>query len=107
MARYVIENGIDPSRISVRGYAQPKAASAEIQVDNRSSNRRVEIRLYRGADQNPHSVRRLREQLTDYGCFWTIIYGSAQRCNKCADWPGRYSPSLGGVPKGKADRFIF
>ena len=53
VARYVIENGIDPSRISVRGYANQSPRLPNSSVDNRSSNRRVEIRLYRGADQNP------------------------------------------------------
>ena len=53
VARYVIENGIDPSRISVRGYANQKPRVPNSNIDNRSANRRVEIRLYRGADQNP------------------------------------------------------
>ena len=53
VARYVIENGIDPSRISVRGYANQKPRVPNSTIDNRSANRRVEIRLYRGADQNP------------------------------------------------------
>jgi chemotaxis protein MotB len=53
VARYVIENGIDPSRISVRGYANQKPRLPNSSVENRSSNRRVEIRLYRGADRNP------------------------------------------------------
>ena len=53
VARYVIENGIDASRISVRGYAKQRPRLPNSNVDNRSSNRRVEIRLYRGADQNP------------------------------------------------------
>ncbi len=53
VARYVIENGIDPSRISVRGYAHQKPRLPNSSVENRSSNRRVEIRLYRVVDQNP------------------------------------------------------
>ena len=53
VARYVIENGIDPSRISVRGYANQRPRLPNSSVDNRSSNRRVEIRLYRDSDQNP------------------------------------------------------
>ncbi|HXG51787.1 MAG TPA: OmpA family protein [candidate division Zixibacteria bacterium] len=42
VARHLIENGVDPSRIRVLGYAdqRPRAAS-------RRENRRVEIRLYR------------------------------------------------------------
>lgn len=55
VARYVIENGIDPSRISVRGYASQRPRLPNSSVDNRSSNRRVEIRLYRSPDQNPIS----------------------------------------------------
>ena len=53
VARYVIENGVDPSRISVRGYANQRPRLPDSSVDNRSSNRRVEIRLYLGSDQNP------------------------------------------------------
>jgi chemotaxis protein MotB len=53
VARYVIENGIDPSRISVRGYANQRPRFPDSSIDNRNSNRRVEIRLYRGSDQNP------------------------------------------------------
>lgn len=55
VARYVIGNGIDPSRISVRGYANQRPRLPNTKVDNRSSNRRVEIRLYRDPDQNPIS----------------------------------------------------
>src|SRR5215475_4316917 len=53
VARYVIENGVDPSRISVRGYANHRQRLPNPSVDDRSSTRRVEIRLYRGDDQNP------------------------------------------------------
>jgi len=53
VARYVIENGIDPSRISVRGYVNQRPRLPNSRVENQSSNRRVEIRLYRGADRNP------------------------------------------------------
>jgi chemotaxis protein MotB len=53
VARYVIENGVDPSRISVRGYANQRQRLPDSSVDDRSSNRRVEIRLYRSGDQNP------------------------------------------------------
>src|SRR6266403_1720610 len=49
VARYLIENGIDPSRISVRGYANQKPRVTDSSVENRSANRRVEIRLYHGA----------------------------------------------------------
>jgi hypothetical protein len=38
-------------------------------------------------------MRRLRQQLTDYGCVWTVILRLS------ADYPGRYSPDIGGVPR--------
>ena len=53
VARYLIDNGVDSSRISVRGYANQRPRAPNSTVDNRSANRRVEIRLYRGVDQNP------------------------------------------------------
>ena len=53
VARYVIENGIDASRISVRGYANKRPLLSNSSVGNQRSNRRVEIRLYRGAGQHP------------------------------------------------------
>jgi flagellar motor protein MotB len=37
----------------VRGYANQRPRLPNSSVDNRSSNRRVEIRLYRDDDQNP------------------------------------------------------
>ena len=52
VARYLIENGIDPSRISVRGYANQKPRVSDSGVENRSANRRVEIRLYHGAESS-------------------------------------------------------
>jgi outer membrane protein OmpA-like peptidoglycan-associated protein len=53
VARYLIDNGFDSSRISVRGYAIQRRPAPNSAVDNRSTNQRVEIRLYRGVDQNP------------------------------------------------------
>ena len=53
VARYLIDNGVDSSRISVRGYANQRPRGPNTAIDNRSGNRRVEIRLYRGVDQNP------------------------------------------------------
>ena len=53
VARYVIENGIDASRVSVRGYANKRPLLSNSSFGNRSSNRQVEIRRYRGADQHP------------------------------------------------------
>jgi chemotaxis protein MotB len=53
IARYLIDNGFDSSRISVRGYANQRLRAPNSALDNRSAHRRVEIRLYRGVDQNP------------------------------------------------------
>jgi chemotaxis protein MotB len=53
VARYLIDNGVDSSRMSVRGYANQRPRAPNSAIDNRSANRRVEIRLYRGIDQNP------------------------------------------------------
>jgi flagellar motor protein MotB len=53
VARYLIDHGVDSSRISVRGYANPKPRALNYTVGGRSANRRVEIRLYRGVDQSP------------------------------------------------------
>jgi chemotaxis protein MotB len=54
VARYLIDNGFDSSRISVRGYANQRRRAPNSTVDNRGADsRRVEIRVYRGVDQNP------------------------------------------------------
>jgi chemotaxis protein MotB len=53
IARYLIANGVDSSRISVRGYANQRPRAPNSTVDSRSADQRVEIRLYRGVDQNP------------------------------------------------------
>ncbi|MET0502969.1 MAG: flagellar motor protein MotB [Candidatus Binatia bacterium] len=53
VARYLVDNGVDSSRISVRGYANQKPRAPDSSVDSRSANRRVEIRLFRNTDQNP------------------------------------------------------
>jgi chemotaxis protein MotB len=54
VARYLIDNGFDSSRISVRGYAKQRRRALNSTVDNRGADsRRVEIRVYRGVDQNP------------------------------------------------------
>ena len=51
VARYLVDSGVDPSRISVRGYANQKPRAPDSSVDNRSANRRVEIRLFRNTDR--------------------------------------------------------
>jgi chemotaxis protein MotB len=53
VARYLIDNGFDSSRISVRGYANQRRRTPNSTVDQRANNRRVEIRVYRGVNQNP------------------------------------------------------
>jgi chemotaxis protein MotB len=54
VARYLIDNGFDSSRISVRGYANQKRRALNPTGDNQGADsRRVEIRVYRGVDQNP------------------------------------------------------
>lgn len=54
VARYLIDNGFDSSRISVRGYANQRRPVLNTTVDNWSAtNRRMEIRVHRGVDRNP------------------------------------------------------
>jgi chemotaxis protein MotB len=48
VARYLIEKGIDPSRITVQGYANQRPKQADSSPVARGENRRVELRLYRG-----------------------------------------------------------
>ena len=42
---YLIENGIDRSRLSIRGYGATKPATKNTDDINRALNRRVEIRV--------------------------------------------------------------
>jgi chemotaxis protein MotB len=53
VARYLIDNGVNSSRIAVRGYANQRPRAPNSTVEDRRANRRVEIRLYHGVDQNP------------------------------------------------------
>jgi chemotaxis protein MotB len=46
VARYLIEKGIHPSRITVEGYANQRPKLPDSNIRNRRANRRVEIRLY-------------------------------------------------------------
>jgi chemotaxis protein MotB len=46
VARYLIEKGIDPSRIAVRGYANQRPKLPDSDPATRRVNRRVELRLY-------------------------------------------------------------
>jgi chemotaxis protein MotB len=50
VARYLIEKGVDPSRIAVQGYASQRPRVPQSDLDRRRANRRVEIRLYQPAD---------------------------------------------------------
>jgi chemotaxis protein MotB len=50
VARYLIEKGIHPSRIAVQGYANQRPKVPDSNFRNRRANRRVEIRLYYGAN---------------------------------------------------------
>ena len=50
VARYLIEKGIDPSRIAVQGYANQRPKVPDSNAHNRRANRRVEIRLSYGTD---------------------------------------------------------
>jgi chemotaxis protein MotB len=50
VARYLIEKGIDPSRISVQGYANQRPKLPDSSPATRRANRRVELRLYHGAN---------------------------------------------------------
>lgn len=45
VARYLIEKGIHPARISVQGYADYRPRKSNSTAPNRRANRRVEIRL--------------------------------------------------------------
>jgi chemotaxis protein MotB len=49
VARYLIEKGIDPSRIAVQGYANQRPKLPDSSPATRRANRRVELRLYHGA----------------------------------------------------------
>lgn len=49
VARYLIEKGVDPARIAVRGYANQRPKLADSGPATRQANRRVELRLYGNA----------------------------------------------------------
>jgi len=49
VARYLIEKGVDPSRIAVRGYANQRPRLPDSDSATRRVNRRVELRLYGNA----------------------------------------------------------
>jgi chemotaxis protein MotB len=49
VARYLIQKGIDPSRIAVQGYASERPKLPHSDLDAGRANRRVEVRLYQPA----------------------------------------------------------
>jgi len=53
VARYLVERGVHPNRISVEGYASFRPRRPNSNPQNRSLNRRVEIRLSHDADAAP------------------------------------------------------
>ena len=46
VARYLVERGVHPARISVQGYANYRPRKPNSTPSNRSTNRRVELRLF-------------------------------------------------------------
>jgi flagellar motor protein MotB len=56
VARYLVERGIDPTRVSTQGYASFRPLLPNTSAENRAANRRVEIRLYRRVDRNLSSL---------------------------------------------------
>ena len=53
VARYLIEKGVDASRIEARGYASQRPRAPEWDSAGASVNRRVEIRLYPSGESKP------------------------------------------------------
>jgi chemotaxis protein MotB len=47
VARQLVENGVDPARLSVSGYGDSRPLAPNTSPENRRGNRRVEIRLSR------------------------------------------------------------
>lgn len=47
VARQLIENGVDPARLSVEGYGDVRPLAPNTSAENRRLNRRVEVRLSR------------------------------------------------------------
>jgi chemotaxis protein MotB len=50
VARYLIEKGVDPSRIAVQGYASQRPRVSPSDLHKGRANRRVEIRLYQSTE---------------------------------------------------------
>ena len=47
VARYLVKNGVDPTRFSIQGYGYFRPLLPNTSVENRGTNRRAEIRLYK------------------------------------------------------------
>ncbi len=47
VARYLVENGVDPTRFSIQGYGYYRPLLPNTSFENRGANRRAEIRLYK------------------------------------------------------------
>ncbi|HEY2990957.1 MAG TPA: OmpA family protein [Candidatus Binatia bacterium] len=52
VARYLIQRGVDPARLSIQSYAAFRPIAPNADVESRGANRRVEIRFYRDEDEN-------------------------------------------------------
>lgn len=50
VVRFLSENGVDPGRVSIRGYGEYSPLYANSSTENRQANRRVEIKLTRETD---------------------------------------------------------
>ena len=53
VARYLIEKGVRPSRLSVQGFANYKPRAPNSNPQSRGDNRRVEIRLFQAVEKAP------------------------------------------------------
>jgi chemotaxis protein MotB len=60
VARYLIEKGIHPARISVQGYANYRPRKSNSTAPNRRTNRRVEIRLMQNSLAQPLTASEAR-----------------------------------------------
>ena len=53
VARYLIEKGVHPARLSVQGFANYKPRASNSNPQSRGDNRRVEIRLFQAVEKAP------------------------------------------------------
>lgn len=52
VARYLVKNGVDPTRFSIQGYGYFRPLLPNTNVENRGANRRAEIRLYKPSKES-------------------------------------------------------